>query len=86
MLAEKKNPLQPYPSLLPLQMALSVAERESPATPPRIQADVNEQLAMQLIENLKAEYKKPLPFLEWNDIPSQHGLYESVQQIAVMHV
>jgi hypothetical protein len=86
MLAEKKNSLQSYPSLLPLQMALIVAERESPATPPRIQADVNEQLAMQLIENLKAEYKKPLLFLDWNDIPSQHGLYESVQGIAVIPV
>ena len=40
-------------SLLPLKMALTAAERESPSQPPRPLRDPNEQLAMQLIERIK---------------------------------
>ena len=50
-----------HPSLLPLRMALTAAEKESPARPPRI--DANEQRALRLIEKMKTEYKKPA----WKD-------------------
>ncbi len=83
MLDEKKSALHTHPSLLPLRMALSMAVSGSPARPPRI--DANEQRAMQLIEKVKAGYKKPLPFLNWNDIPSQHGYRESLHEMAVTH-
>jgi hypothetical protein len=83
MLDVNKKTLRPYPSLLPLRMALTLAERESPACPPRM--DANERLAMQLIEKVKAEYKKPLPLLNWTDIPSQQGYRESLHPMAVTH-
>ena len=83
MLTGKSQAFRSHPSLLPLRMVLSVAESESPSRPPHM--DVNEQLAVQLIEKMKAEYKKPHPFLNWMDFPSQHGLHESIQEIAVMH-
>jgi hypothetical protein len=85
MLTEKKNTLHAYPSLLPLRMALILAESESPAHPPRIQCDVNEQLALQLIEKVKAEYKRSHPFLNWRDIPSQHGYREGVHEMVIAH-
>ena len=56
-----------HPSLLPLRMALTAAERVSPARPQRI--DVNAQRAMQLIERMKTDYQKPLPFTSWKDDP-----------------
>ena len=40
-------------SLLPLKLALTAAERESLAQPPRPPLDPNEPLAMQLIEKIK---------------------------------
>jgi hypothetical protein len=63
---DKKFP-RPSPSvklragLIPLRVALTVAERESPARPRRV--DFNERLAMQLIARMQAEYKKTSPFL-----------------------
>jgi len=83
MLDEKKNTLRTHPSLLPLRMALIAAASESPACPPRM--DVNEQRAMQLIAKVKAEYKKPRSFFNWNDIPSHHGCRESLHKMAVTH-
>ena len=73
-----------HPSLLPLRMALIAAESGSPSRPPRI--DANEQRAVELIAKLKAGYKKPLPVLTWNDIPSQHGLQTSPHEMIVAHV
>jgi hypothetical protein len=55
-----KNTFRTHPSLLPLRMALITAESETPACPPQVTAD--EQRAMDLIERMKAEYGKPLPF------------------------
>jgi hypothetical protein len=55
-----KNTFRTHPSLLPLRMALLLAESETPALPPRITAD--EQRATDLIEKMKTEYSKPLPF------------------------
>jgi hypothetical protein len=77
MLDEKKNTLRAHPSLLPLRMALSAAAGESPACPLRM--DVNEQRAMQLIAKVKAEYKKQQFVMNWNDIPSPHGLHVDLQ-------
>jgi len=45
-----------HPSLLHLRMALIAAESESPSRPSHM--DANEQRAMQLIEKVKAEYRK----------------------------
>jgi len=74
-----------HPSLLPLRNALIAAESGSPARPPRTQVDANEQRALQLIEKVKAEYKKPRPFFDWNDIPSHHGFRESLHEMEVTH-
>lgn len=58
-----KNTLRtPHPSLRPLRTALTLAERESPSRPRRV--NVDERLAMQLIARMQAEYKKTHPFLE----------------------
>jgi hypothetical protein len=77
MLDEKKNALHSHPSLLPLRMALIAAESGSPSRPPRI--DANEQRALQLIEQVKAEYKKQQFVMNWNDIPSPHGFHADLQ-------
>lgn len=46
-----------HPSLLRLRMALIAAESESPARPPRI--DANEQRALRLIQKMRTEHQKP---------------------------
>jgi hypothetical protein len=83
MLDVKKNTLHSHPSLLPLRMALTVAASAAPASPPHI--DANEQCALQLIQKVKAGYKKPSPLFNWNDIPSQHGCRESLHAMATAH-
>jgi len=83
MLDVKKNPFHAHPSLLPLRMALTVAISDAPASPPHI--DANEQRALQLIQKVKAGYQKPRPLFDWHDIPSQHGLHESLPEMAVTH-
>jgi hypothetical protein len=83
MLDEKKNPLHSHPSLLPLRMALVAAESGSPARPPRI--DANEQRALQLIAQVKAEYKKQQFVMNWNDIPSPHGFHADLQTVVHSH-
>jgi hypothetical protein len=77
MLDEKKSTLHSHPSLLPLRMALIAAESGSPARPPRI--DANEQRALQLIENVKAGYKKQQFVLRWDDVPSPQGFHANLQ-------
>ena len=85
MLDEKKSTLHSHPSLLPLRMALVIAESGSPARPPCI--DANEQRALQLIENVKAGYKKQQFVLNFQDIPSPYGFRamndSGVKQLAV---
>jgi hypothetical protein len=61
MLDEKNRTFQTHPSLLPLRMALTLAESRSPARPRRV--DTNERLAMQLIARMQSRYKKTNPFL-----------------------
>lgn len=52
--------------LLPLKLALIEAEKESPPRPLKLQRDVNEELALKLIKNMKKKYErfvfKPLSF------------------------
>lgn len=83
MLDEKKNALHSHPSLLPLRMALIAAESGSPSRPPCI--DANEQRALQLIEQVKAEYKKQQFVMNWNDIPSPHGFHADLQVTVDSH-
>jgi len=71
MFDTNKKTFQTHPSLLPLRMTLTAAQRESPAYPPRI--DPDERLALQLIYRMKTEYAKPLPFRSWKDNTSFHG-------------
>jgi hypothetical protein len=61
MLNEKNRTLRIHPSLLPLRMALTLAEKGSPSCPRRM--DSNERLAMQLIARMQSHYKKTNPFL-----------------------
>lgn len=57
--------LQTHPSLLLLRMALIDAEKETPPSP--IHIDTNEQMALQLIEQMRADYRKPFLFSNWKD-------------------
>ena len=84
MLDVNKKTLHSYPSLLPLRMALIAAESESPSHPPHI--DANEQRAIQLIQNMQAQYKRPHPFLNLAEIPSQHEFHTSLHEMTVTHV
>ena len=72
MLDVNKRPLHAsrHPSLLPLRMALTVAASAAPASPPHM--DANEQRALQLIQKVKASYKKQPFVLDFQDIPSPH--------------
>jgi hypothetical protein len=81
MLDFKKNTLRSHPSLLPLRMALTVAEKDSPSRPHRI--DVNERRALQLIARMQANHKKVFPFLNEQEIPASNSLqhFENVNSI-----
>jgi len=67
MMNEKNRTLHAsrHPSLLPLRMALTAAERESPSRPLKVTSD--EHRALELIERMKTGYNKPLPFMSWRD-------------------
>jgi len=49
------------PSLSPLKMVLTNARRD--LTPRVSKKDMNEELALKLIEKMKTDYKKPLPII-----------------------
>jgi hypothetical protein len=66
MLDVNKNTRRTHPSLLPLRMALTAAKSGSPARPPHT-VTVDERRALSLIEKMKTEYSKPLPFTSWKD-------------------
>ena len=68
MLDVKKNTLHAlrHPSLLPLRVALTAAERESPARPRCL--DANERRALQLIARMQAEHKKVFPFVDMKEM------------------
>ena len=68
MLYKKNGTLHSHPSLLPLRMALSAAESGVPSRPTRpLQTITDEQRATELIERMRTEYDKPLPFICWKD-------------------
>ena len=71
-----------HPSLLPLRMALTLAERESPSRPPCI--DVNEQYAIQLIAKVKAQYKKQQFVLSCQDIPNPNGVHRTLHDMEII--
>jgi len=56
-----RQKIHPYryetPSLFPLKLVLAHARRDLP--PHVSKKDVNEELALKLIEKMKTEYKKP---------------------------
>ena len=83
MLTEKKTPFHSHPSLLPLRMALIAAESDSPPCP---RPDANERRALQLIANLKAEYKSRLPLMQWGEVPSQYGFHTAHHEMMPVHV
>jgi len=83
MLTARKYPLHvAHPSLLPLRMALILAESDVPPSP---QPDANEQLALKLIQKIKTEQRKQLPVLIAGDIPSLYGYELSHAEIASVH-
>lgn len=65
MLDTNNKTVRTHPSLLLLRKALIAAEKESPASPPRV--DPNEQRALQLISKMKTEFKKSSAFTSWKD-------------------
>jgi hypothetical protein len=66
------------PSLLPLKTALKEAKVFSPPDTFRPQANVDEQLALKLIENMKKGYRRPSPFANWMGQPFPHEYEEMV--------
>ena len=77
------SPQGAHPSLLPLRMALALAEKESPSRPPH--SDVNEQNAVQLIANVKAQYKKQRSVLNFQDIPTPDGFHRALRDLEIIH-
>ena len=76
------SPQGAHPSLLPLQRALSAAESAVPSRPH--QTDANEQLAMQLIARMQAQYKKVFPFL-MQDVPGSYGIPVHIHEKVETH-
>lgn len=66
------------PSLLPLNMALQEAKLVSPPDTLKPQTDVDEQLALKLIDNMKKQYRSPSPFAHWMGQPFPHEYKEMV--------
>ena len=77
------SPQGAHPSLIALQRALSAAETEVPACPPRI--DANERLAMQLIARMQANYKKSVPFIDLQDTSGPYANLEHIPEMAGTH-
>jgi hypothetical protein len=71
-----------HPSLLRLRMALIAAERESHPRPSQTISD--EDLASELIERMRTEYNKPLPFMCWKNVsnPNTFNLQEVIGMYA----
>lgn len=69
-------------NLLPLQSALSAAERETPARPPCSPRDTDELLALRLIEKIR--HPMPVSFKGVQIEPSQ-PLRETILELASAH-
>jgi hypothetical protein len=61
------------PSLLPLKWVLTEARMDTPPRNLDLRGDVNEELALKLIERMKTEYGRPLPFAGWK-VESPRGI------------
>jgi glutamate/tyrosine decarboxylase-like PLP-dependent enzyme len=66
------------PSLLPLKIVLKEAKKCSPPDTSKPQTDMDEQLALQLIENMKKPYRRPSLFAHWMGQPFPHEYREMV--------
>ena len=66
------------PSLLPLKTVLKEAKMYSPPDASRPQKDVDEQLALKLIETMKKPYRRPSLFASWMGQPFPHEYREMV--------
>lgn len=66
------------PSLLPLKIALKEAKLVSPPDTSKPQTDVDEQLALKLIDNMKRQYRRPSPFANWMGQPFPNEYREMV--------
>lgn len=82
MFDQRKNTLQSHPSLLPLRVALTLAESETPARPRRV--DMNEQRALQLIARMQAKHKRVSPFVNM-DVPASYVFHKVLQDMAAVH-
>jgi len=83
MLTGKINTVRIHPNLLLLREALNAAESGVPAYPPRV--DSHEQRAIQLIERMRAEYKRENLFFGLHDIPSPHGMHMNLPVMTPVH-
>ena len=83
MLTGKTNTLHSHLNLLPLREALIAAESGVPARPPCV--DSNEQRAMQLIAQIRADYKRLNPFLNLRDIPNPQGALADMPAMTTVH-
>ena len=69
-------------SLMPLRMVLTNAGKDLPPRVVKLKKDVDEELALKLIEKMKTAYKKPLPFLIWKAEESRPAFVERLQEMA----
>ena len=64
-------------TLLPLKLVLKEARTIAPPDT-RFRANVDEQLVIKLIENMKKQYRRPSPFSSWMGQPFPHEYKEMV--------
>lgn len=78
-----KQNVHPYRSrtlsLLPLKIALTNAGKDLPPRVLKPHMDSNETLALELIERMKADYEKPLPFVDRRVELTRHPFKEKVE-------
>jgi hypothetical protein len=65
-------------ALLPLKIILKEAKLCSPPDHSQYQTDVDEQLVLTLIQNMKKQYRRPSPFSNWMGQPFPHEYKEMV--------
>jgi hypothetical protein len=65
-------------ALLPLKIILNDAKLYSPPDRSQHPTDVDEQLVLTLIQNMKKQYRRPSPFSNWMGQPFPHEYKEMV--------
>ena len=68
--------------LSPLKVVLTDARKDLPPRVLKYQKDVNEDLALKLIEKMKKEYRKHLPYVNRKVESSEHGFSELSREMA----